>query len=149
MTKPAPKRCVDCEREGITTRRKAPHPGPRCATHHRAKRKSRRNYSWERHIWETYGLTPEEYWAIYHAQGGKCYICDRPRAKSARKKLSVDHCHSTGRIRGLLCQKCNRDVLGHFRDDTAAFTRGITYLNQPPAFLVIGTRVVPNHKESA
>lgn len=143
-------KCVDCVREGVKTRRKIhttktgkPVPGPRCATHHRARRSSTRSYSWERHIKETYDLTPDQYWAIYEHQGGKCYICDRPRAKSARKKLSVDHCHKTGMVRGLLCQRCNRDVLGYFRDEAAAFQRGIDYLNHPPAFDVIGWHPVP------
>lgn len=142
MNRRAPKRCVDCEREGITTKRKAPHPGPRCASHHRAKRNARRNYSHEKHIGETYGITSDEYWAIHKAQGGKCAICRR--ATGARKKLSVDHCHKTGMVRGLLCQKCNRDVLGHLRDEIEAFERGIVYLTSPPAVGVIGVRITPD-----
>ncbi|KIA60243.1 hypothetical protein FG87_38135 [Nocardia vulneris] len=141
-------RCIDCDREKITTKRKATRVGNQpylCASHRRARKVTRRDYSWERHINETYGLTPQEYWALYEAQEGKCYICGRPRAKD-RKKLSVDHCHTTGRIRGLLDQQCNRDVLGHFRDDIAAFERGKEYLTNPPAFAVIGERIVPTHE---
>lgn len=139
--------CLDCRKEGLSNKRKVTGKPPLCATHRRARRAARRNYSWERHIQETYGLTPDEYWAIYEAQGGKCYICQR--ATGARKKLSVDHCHKTGMVRGLLCQKCNRDVLGHLRDEPDAFERGITYLKFPPAFAVIGTRIVPDHMEVA
>lgn len=139
--------CIDCQKDGITTRRKATGKPLLCATHRRARRFNRRNYSWSKHILETYGLTEPEYWALYEAQNGKCYICGRFRAKD-RKKLSVDHCHATGLIRGLLCQQCNRDVLGHFRDDISAFERGIEYLTNNPAYTVIGARVVPNHKES-
>lgn len=151
MTRPA-KPCIDCVAEGIKTRRpiattKAgrPVPGPRCATHHRARRNKRRNYSHEKHIGETYGITAAEYAAIYEAQGGKCAICRR--ATGVRKRLSVDHCHATGRVRGLCCGSCNRDVLGHLRDDVEALQRAIDYLKFPPAFLVIGERVVPNHSE--
>lgn len=135
------KPCVDCIMEGIRTRRKTPWPGPRCATHHRAKRFDRRNYTHEKHILENYGLTSEEYWLIYHAQDGKCFVCHR--ATGARKKLSVDHCHKTGIVRGLLCSSCNRGVLGHLRDDIAALQRGIDYLNNPPAVRVLGARVAP------
>lgn len=141
--------CIDCKTEGITTKRKLkigrggkPVPGPRCATHHRAKRTTRRNYSHDRHIGETYGISSEEYWKIYEAQGGKCAICQR--ATGVRKKLSVDHCHKTGVVRGLLCGSCNRDVLGHLRDDTEALQRAITYLVTPPAVRVIGTRITPD-----
>jgi len=137
----APKRCIDCVAEGITTRRKASPPGPRCATHKRARRFNRRDYSHAKHIGETYGITTEEYWAIYEYQGGRCAICQR--ATGARKKLSVDHSHATGMVRGLLCQPCNRNVLGHLRDDTAAFDRAIQYLMFPPAVNVIGERITP------
>ncbi|GAB4584441.1 hypothetical protein Ntsu_22730 [Nocardia sp. IFM 10818] len=136
-----PKVCVDCVKEEITTKRKAPHPGPRCATHHRKKRTIRRDYSHEKHIGETYGITKEEYWAIYEAQGRKCAICRR--ATGVRKKLSVDHDHATGMVRGLLCTMCNRNVLGHLRDEPEAFDRGKRYLSHPPAVEVIGCRIVP------
>lgn len=142
VTRPAPKRCKDCLEEGVETKRKAPHPGPRCATHHRAKRKDRRNYSHAAHIMELYGLTADEYQRIYAYQGSACAICKR--AKGFRKKLSVDHDHETGEVRGLLCQKCNRDVLGHLRDSTEALARAIDYLTNPPArFALGGIRIVP------
>lgn len=88
-----------------------------------------------------YGISADEYWEIYEFQGGTCAICQR--ATGVRKRLSVDHCHETGAVRGLLCQKCNRDVLGHLRDDIAAFERAIEYLANTPASQVIGLRIVP------
>ncbi len=140
--------CVDCEREGITTKRKIaigpngnPVPGPRCVTHHRAIRRSRSTNAWEKRLIATYGITAEEYNAIYEAQGGVCYICQR--ASGVRKRLSVDHDHETGYVRGLLCGPCNRDVVGHLRDDPEAFLRGVRYLTQPPAFDIVGRRVAP------
>lgn len=136
------KPCVDCTDEGITTKRKAPHPGPRCATHHRAKRRVRTAATWAQRIWETYGITEEEYWLIYEYQGGKCHICQR--ATGARKRLSVDHCHATGTVRGLLCTACNRNVLGHLRDDPMALQRAAGYLIDPPAVRVIGLRITPD-----
>ena len=78
-----------------------------------------------------YGLTAEEYWKIYEYQGGCCYICRR--ATGASKRLSVDHCHETGIVRGLLDTPCNRNVLGHLRDDTDALQRAIDYLTNYPA----------------
>lgn len=85
---------------------------------------------------ELYGITSEEYQRIYEYQGGSCAICQR--ARGLRKKLSVDHDHSTGEVRGLLCQKCNRDVLGHLRDDTNALYRAADYLMSPPARNALG-----------
>lgn len=145
---PAKRRvCIDCETEGITTRRKAPKPGPRCVTHHRIKTRARRAYSHEKHIGETYGITSDEYLAIYDYQGKRCAICQR--ATGVRKRLSVDHDHASGEVRGLLCTACNRNVLGHLRDSIEALERAINYLRNPPARMVLGSRIVPNHTEAA
>jgi hypothetical protein len=57
-----------------------------------------------RHIQRTYGLTQEQYDDMLRAQGGGCAICsNHPR----RRALHVDHCHTTGVVRGLLCAHCN------------------------------------------
>ncbi|OBJ40282.1 hypothetical protein A5630_25360 [Mycolicibacterium mucogenicum] len=145
--------CIDCIKEGITAYRKPvltkagkEVPGKRCATHHRARRKSTSNAAWERRMIATYGINAEEYYAILEFQGGKCYICRR--ANGARKRLSVDHCHETGHVRGLLCGPCNRDVVGHLRDEPEAFERGAFYLRHPPAISVIGKRIAPIEAES-
>jgi hypothetical protein len=134
--------CIDCADEGITTSRKAPHPGPRCATHHRAKRSKSKAATQEQRWARTYGISAEEYWAIYRYQLGVCAICQR--ATGARKRLSVDHCHATGVVRGLLCSTCNSKVLGHFRDSVDALERAIDYLKEPPAVRVIGRRITPD-----
>lgn len=142
---PGPRRCRDCTAEGITTTRKAPHPGPRCSTHHRTVRSQRRDTAWERRLWDTYHITPQEYWAIHEAQGGCCYGCRRAKG-TGKKKLAVDHDHSCcpgpiscGQcVRGLLCAPCNRNVLGHLRDDPEALRRLAGYLENPPARAVLG-----------
>jgi hypothetical protein len=69
-------------------------------------------------------------------QGGRCYICRR--ATGARKRLAVDHDHTTGEVRGLLCSTCNFKVIGHLREEVAAFERCIEYLTNPPARQVLG-----------
>jgi hypothetical protein len=129
--------CIDCADEGIITSRKAPHPGPRCATHHRAKRGKRKGYNQETRWKETYNITAEQYWFIYESQGGVCAICRR--ATGAARALSVDHDHaccdgpkSCGScVRSLLCKRCNM-FLGHLRDDPEMFERILMYLHRPP-----------------
>lgn len=143
--------CKDCIAEGITTYRKPvvrngkPVPGNRCTTHWRARKSTTRDTAWERRLKAVYGITAEQYWAIYEYQGGKCYICER--ATGVRKKLSVDHCHETGFIRGLLCGPCNRDVLGHLRDSVKALWRAITYLIFPPAQRIGIYVIAPDMRE--
>lgn len=143
--KPTPgKVCIDCVAEvgmlpgAKVSTRPAPHPGPRCATHHREKLRGRRIARKIKHVETTYSLTAEEYDAIYQAQGGKCAWCRR--ATGASKRLAVDHDHaccigprSCGRcVRGLLCSTCN-DVLAHFRDSPEAIERGASYLRSWPS----------------
>lgn len=126
-----PKACKDCLAEpGGGKQRLAPYPGPRCATHHRETLKARKASSHERRVQEVYGLGPGDYDRLYEAQGGKCYICQR--ATGSSRKLSVDHDHKTGFVRGLLCRPCN-DLLGHLRDDIEAAYRIVHYLRRPPA----------------
>ncbi len=124
--------CKDC---GADSKRPAPHPGPRCATHHRGRKKALKRAAHARWIEKTYGITSEQYWAIYEAQGGTCYICQR--ATGATKLLAVDHDHATGYVRGLLCGPDNQ-LIGRLRDNPDALLRGVEYLNNPPAFNVIG-----------
>lgn len=93
----------------------------------------------------TYGITAEQYQQIYDAQGGYCYICRR--ARGLKKRLSIDHCHATGTVRGLLCQRCNRDVLGHLRDDPDAALRIVDYLREPPAVQAIGVVITPDMRD--
>jgi hypothetical protein len=128
----ATKACKDC---GAGSKRPAPYSGPRCATHHRERKKALKRAAHARWIEKTYGITSEQYWALYEAQGGCCIICQR--AKGVKKLLAVDHDHATGYVRGLLCGPCNQ-ILGHLRDDQAAAWRVWKYLDSPPAFDVIG-----------
>jgi recombination endonuclease VII len=52
-----------------------------------------------------YGLTVAEYDAMVEAQQGVCFVCSQPQPKG--KRLYVDHCHTSGKVRGLLCRMCN------------------------------------------
>jgi hypothetical protein len=56
-------------------------------------------------LYEQYRLTPDQYAALMEAQGNRCAICQTPPA--AGKRLAIDHCHTTGVVRGLLCIACN------------------------------------------
>lgn len=89
----------------------------------------------QRHQWgiaHAYNLTPEDYETLLEAQGDVCAICKKPETakfKGVVKKLSVDHDHQTGFVRGLLCTACN-SLLGHARDDRAVLEAAIVYLTR-------------------
>lgn len=62
--------------------------------------------AWAKRLWDNYKLTIEQWQAIFTFQGGVCYVCQQPEPVKGRR-LSVDHEHDTGLIRGLLCSRCN------------------------------------------
>lgn len=78
---------------------------------------------------DAYDLDDGEYRARLLAQGGKCKLCKQtPRGKGAAGSLCVDHCHLTGRVRGLLCQKCNH-AIGLFNDDPELIRLAAEYVD--------------------
>lgn len=72
-----------------------------------------------------YGITPEIYDAMLKEQMGLCAICKHASMDGTR--LTVDHDHDTGQVRGLLCRSCNR-ALGLFRDKVENLAAATTYL---------------------
>lgn len=78
-----------------------------------------------------YGITVEQYEEMLHKQDHKCAICGGEgflmNKDRHQMKLVVDHCHETGRVRGLLCHNCNR-ALGLFKDSVENLSSAINYL---------------------
>jgi hypothetical protein len=74
-----------------------------------------------------FGITPEQRDEMLAAQGG-CAIC-KSKTTGTRRAWHVDHCHSTGKIRGILCHSCNVGI-GHFKEDPAILTAAISYLGK-------------------
>lgn len=92
-------------------------------------------------VGKVYGLAPGDYERLLEAQGGRCAIC---RARPRSKRLAVDHDHKTGAVRGLLCSRCNHDLMGAAWDSLAIAVALWHYLNTPPAS---GTWTVPEHQQ--
>lgn len=74
-----------------------------------------------------YGITEEAYGVLVQVQKNLCAICNRPPEVGGKKSLDVDHDHSTGRVRGLLCTNCNTGI-GLFKDNPALLLAAISYL---------------------
>jgi len=91
-------------------------------------------------IQKVYGITADEYKALFAAQNGVCAICKQARSY----RLNVDHDHQSGHVRGLLCRLCNGRLLTAARDRPEVLRAGADYLEKPPAYAVIGERAVPD-----
>lgn len=149
-------RCKDCTAEGADpkgTRKLATNvdgslePGPRCVTHHRARRKVVRANAHAARVDAGYGITVAEYWLIYATQGGRCAICQQATGKTKRlavdhdHKLALEHGHDPAKgcrlcVRGLLCGRCNRWGVPLFIE---AVIRAVKYLHDPPARKVLAS----------
>ena len=73
-----------------------------------------------------FGISYAEYLVMLDAQQGRCAIC-AVRQEDLSKAFAVDHCHSSGKIRGLLCWRCNSSI-GRFEEDVNLLKRAIEYL---------------------
>ena len=87
-------------------------------------------YSRDKMLRNTYGLTEQDYDKQLKLQNGCCAICGKHHTKE-KKYLAVDHCHTTGKVRGLLCWRCNVSI-GKFEDNVVILQSAINYLNNPP-----------------
>lgn len=87
-------------------------------------------------LWQLFRITPEEYDKILAFQKGVCAISGKP-AKNIR--LAIDHCHTTGLIRGLLSMSVNKG-LAYFNDSSTLLRAAADYIDNPPATKVLGKR---------
>ena len=90
-----------------------------CAWH---RRRSRRNQT-------VYGVEPDEWQAVFDLQDGKCAICGNEQLD---RSIALDHDHKTGKARGLLCKRCNHDLLGAAFDSLRILRNAVRYLEHPP-----------------
>ncbi len=81
-----------------------------------------------------YGIDADAYEAMFKRQGGVCLICKKPETSLNQhthepRLLSVDHCHDTGKVRGLLCKRCNTGI-GAFEEDPKLMQAAIRYVRR-------------------
>ena len=79
-----------------------------------------------------YGITPEEWDRMYVLQNGCCAVCGLNETLTASQKLCVDHNHTTGKVRELLCHKCNC-ALGNFNESVEILLKAIEYVKKHAA----------------
>lgn len=72
---------------------------------------------------EKFGIGLYQYEQLYAKQNGKCYLCE----SDSERNLAVDHCHTTGNVRRLLCSQCNQ-ALGLFKDNAEVMRKAAAYV---------------------
>jgi len=111
-------------REKLATTRKEKHKA--ITEEKRAEIRARKRMN---DLMRRYGLTVEDYDRMLDEQGGTCALCSRLPEKERYGRLSVDHCHDTGKVRGLLCNSCNY-AIGILGDTADHVGRAVTYLEK-------------------
>jgi hypothetical protein len=102
---------------------------PEIAKAYREIHKEQRKITYrKRALMRIYGITTEEYDLILESQGGVCAICGQVQ-NPIERPFAIDHNHTTGKVRGLLCNNCNL-ILGHARDNTYILENAIHYLKE-------------------
>lgn len=77
-------------------------------------------------LWKNYRIRIEDFERMYKEQNGQCNICNKDIPYRG-KLIAVDHCHTTGKVRSILCSKCNIG-LGQFNEDLELMQKAINYL---------------------
>ena len=110
--------------------------GPECKQCHNEAEKNRDKshrvtitYEYKRRerMRRLYGMTPEEFDAMFEAQGRKCAICPSTVPGKNRTAWCIDHSHATGAVRAILCHDCNT-MLGNAKDDPEILMAAVAYL---------------------
>ena len=89
----------------------------------------RPDYFVNKHLEYSYGITLDDFNAMREKANYSCQGCGKHEKDTPRKRLFVDHCHTTGAIRGLLCQQCNT-ALGMANDNPEILASLISYLRE-------------------
>lgn len=103
---------------------------PQGPSHHYCQDRCRQESQAARRYEKVYGVKEEDILRMYEEQGGCCKICGGKgflMHKSKKHGLNLDHCHTTGKVRGWLCDNCNR-ALGLFQDSIVNLEAAIAYL---------------------
>lgn len=119
---------LDANKERLKEYRKQHYKDNREVYIERVKKWTEENPEYRRNnlLKSTYGITLDDYNKMFNDQNGSCKTCFIHQSE-LKNPLFVDHCHTTGKIRGLLCYKCN-SALGFANDDIQVLNNLIEYL---------------------
>lgn len=122
-------RCKECANAAS---RESYHKNPKDIKRSKAKKwreNAGKEYFAEKHLINTYGITLQQRNDLLVNQQHKCDICGVDEINAVKGKLVVDHCHTTGKVRSLLCHNCNT-LIGHCKESEDTLLKAIQYLRK-------------------
>lgn len=127
-------KCVKCTR--IRTEKHYNENEAHLKEYRKQYHKNNKETSRGRNVKRYFGITLEQEKEMMIKQNGKCKICERVfKDDRAGNRRCIDHCHTTNKIRGLLCMTCNMGI-GNFNDSKELLLKSIEYLNDDSSTLV-------------
>lgn len=102
---------------------------PRHGMWHKENKEKVTNYNMKLGLKRNYGMSYQEYVDLLDAQGGMCAICGTDKFMGVGKRAHVDHCHATGKVRGLLCNLCNVGI-GALKENTETLRNALDYIEK-------------------
>lgn len=121
------KKC--CIREAGIRKAQTPEKSREATRLSRIKNIEKRLVSERRQNLKKYGVTPEFYDELLESQNGKCAICESSDPSGRGTRFHLDHNHETGKVRGLLCSKCNTGI-GLLKDSKEIIRKALIYLEK-------------------
>jgi hypothetical protein len=118
---------VTKERQKVWQKRYYAANKEKVAARNKAWNKANQRILWCCHIKRMFNLTPEQYDAMLIEQSGRCAMCDEPLL-NGNNGSHIDHCHATGRVRGILHGNCNMKYVGTIECDPVKFDKALGYL---------------------
>lgn len=103
--------------------------GQKSSSEWRSRNRKRVNANLQKSRVNKYGIKWSDYLSMLERQDGKCKICGSIFSDKVKRRLAIDHCHKTNKVRGLLCFNCNAGI-GFFKDDAYLMLKAIEYLRE-------------------
>lgn len=81
----------------------------------------------EKHLQKSYGMSLQDFFDMLEEQNYECAICSADLSNAKPKNIHIDHCHTSSKVRGILCNSCNMGI-GMLKDDVDVLKSAIAYL---------------------
>jgi len=127
--------CKPCFNKQVKERKKDGRYKEKSKQYRKENKEKIRLQNYRNKIERVYGITFEQYQQMVESQGNKCYICGVRAEETPKGVLSIDHCHQTDAVRGLLCDRCNT-ALGNFDDSIENLSKAIEYLRTKERWII-------------
>ena len=124
--------CKECDNRYSReySKKNQPHKWKHVRAYHKRYREEHKSEIRNKYYKRVFGITEDEFRAMVKRQKNSCAVCKEPIDMEDKYSFNIDHCHDTGKVRGILCSKCNRGI-GFFNNSEQRLLSAARYLLNP------------------